>query len=302
MPEDSVFRRSWLAGHRHASFGVRRIGRGEQAAGDSVGKFTFAPEGEATHVVGVSGLRAALSATRDLIIAVVPTDDATTYDRGAFEPAVIRTPSPDALAPLPPLQPDPRSPNPQGGHSSAAFLAAVKTLESRGFTYRGGEVWVPPLGKWSPELRFAALAARDVLAVIARLGRLPLGGEAIGNWAHVQQLAGDLTRALNADLPPAVIRTPSPEGMAKIQDALSKPSEGMKWMPGDPPPTADGARKQSDAVATLEQLGFIYDIDMSLNPPGAAKRWRPTPAALSATPAAFQMYGMPLWKVANGGE
>lgn len=46
------------------------------------------------------------------------------------------------------------------------------------------------------ELLAAAEHSLEALRVIARLGHLPTGGECVGNWAHVEQLTGELAAAV----------------------------------------------------------------------------------------------------------
>jgi hypothetical protein len=135
--------------------------------------------------------------------------------------------------------------------------AAVRTLKAKGYTYHGGTAWKPPLGPPRFELQDVARATLAALRVIARLGRLPSGGEEIGNWAHAQRLAGDLARVLNE---PVVIGTPSPEELATVQDALSKPSQGMEWKPGDPPPIGvPGDRMARAPIKPGEQVTLSFD-------------------------------------------
>lgn len=295
-------REAWLDAWRGALFGVRRI-----ASGDHVGKFTFANEWDATHVIRVSGLRAVLAAQSGLIIAVEKTGaghvEFGNLDPAAYGPSVLeRVSIPQAVvspgSPLPPLQPDPKAPptdNERGVREFPAKVnAAFRTLESRGFTYRGGEAWVPPSGKWSPGLRSVAIAARDALGVIARLGRLPSEGEATGNWAHVQQLVGDLTRALDADAPPPQGGHSSAAFLAAVkamEDAGFVFKDG-KWVSTPENDRAVCQRADEDerradvvynravsAAAVLDALKFEYtgdaDVGVWKMPPG----WTPSRGA-----------------------
>ncbi len=48
----------------------------------------------------------------------------------------------------------------------------------------------------APELLAAAAHALEALRVVNRIGRLPSGGESVGNAAHLEQIASELAAAI----------------------------------------------------------------------------------------------------------
>jgi hypothetical protein len=215
---DNRLRLAWLTGWEWASIGVKRIGRGKQAAGDNVGKFAPAPEGEATHTLPVSILAMNVKSRPGVLVGV--------YSVGEFYGATAVYVEDGPYEVTSETWGKIRAATENIGAKPVATKMmhdAVATLEQLGFEYvldptnspgDDAKRWQPgPLAKaateaafkmygmpfdptYTPNLVGVARATRDALKVIAKLGRLPSGGEEIGNWAHVQQLAGDLDRAL----------------------------------------------------------------------------------------------------------